>query len=195
MTGLRDGGKGGDFMKKVLIVSSSPRRNGNTEMLCEQFAKGALEAGNEVERINVNDKKIGYCIDCEVCRNNNGKCVIKDDAEEVIGKMITCGVLVLSTPVYFYSITAQLKTLIDRSFAREHEIREMDEKPVYYILSCAAPAPEYMDTAIAGLDGYIKCLRTMKVAGIVRGTGAMPAGAVAASPAMRVAYEMGKGIQ
>lgn len=180
--------------KNVLIISSSPRKNGNTAILCDEFAKGAKKADNNVEIINLNNKNINYCMDCEVCRSNGGVCVIDDDVIEIIDKMIKCDVLVLSTPVYFYSVTAQLKTLIDRTFAREHEIRDMAEKPAYLILASASPIPEHMDTAIADLDGYIKCLRTVKIQGIVRGVGVIPAGAIKDKPVMQEAYEMGKNV-
>ncbi len=67
-------------MKQVLILSGSPRKGGNSDLLCDQFLLGAKEAGNQVEKIFLRDKKIGYCIGCGVC-NTTHKCVLKDDTK------------------------------------------------------------------------------------------------------------------
>lgn len=181
-------------MKKILIISSSPRKNGNSEALSAEFARGAADGGNQVEKINLREKKIGYCINCDACRRNQGDCVFKDDAQEIVQKALDCDVLVLSTPVYFYNVSAQLKTLIDRFYAREHEFWNIPEKKVYYIITNAAGAKEYQESTVAVLDGFIKCLRTVKPAGIIRGIGTMAAGDVKEKPAMAEAYNAGKNL-
>ena len=109
--------------KKVLILSSSPRKGGNSDILCDEFARGAQEAGNEVEKIRVASKKIHPCSACYYCRDHGGACVHKDDMAEVLQKMIDSDVLVLASPVYFYSIDAQLKAVIDRTVARWLEVK------------------------------------------------------------------------
>ena len=97
---------------KVLILSGSPRKNGNTEILCERFAAGARDAGNEVEVLRVCGLDIHYCTGCDSCVKT-GRCVHRDDMEAVREKMTAADVLVFSSPVYFYTISAQMKTLID----------------------------------------------------------------------------------
>ena len=94
-------------------------------LLCDQFAKGAAEAGHRVEKIRVAEKKIGYCLGCYACQGT-GVCAIKDDMAEIIEKIIDVDVIVLSSPVYFYSIDAQLKALIDRTVARWTEVRDKE---------------------------------------------------------------------
>ena len=101
--------------KNVLILSGSPRKNGNSDILCDEFAKGATEAGHNVEKIHVSEKNIHPCIACYHCSKNSGACVFKDDMAEILQKMIYADVLVLASPVYFYSIDAQLKAVIDRT--------------------------------------------------------------------------------
>ena len=91
--------------KSVLILSSSPRRGGNSETLCEQFAKGAREAGNRVEMLNINDYDIRFFNKTEYVR---GEQTDDDDAVRIIRKMAAADVIVLSSPVYFYSMTGQL---------------------------------------------------------------------------------------
>ena len=86
--------------KKVLVLSGSPRKNGNSDLLCNEFLKGAAESGHEVEKIRVAEKKIGYCRGCYACKDT-GICAIRDDMAEVLQKMIDADVLVLASPVYF----------------------------------------------------------------------------------------------
>ncbi len=97
-------------MKKVLIISGSPRKNGNSDTLCNEFMKGAKESGNIVEKINLSEKNIDFARTCETCcKNEVCSCNQKDDVAEIIQKMIDVDVIVLSTPTYFYGMSAQLK--------------------------------------------------------------------------------------
>ena len=121
-------------MKKVLILSGSPRKNGNSDLLCNEFARGAIEAGHEVEKIRVAEKNIGFCRACYACRGT-GVCAIKDDMAELMQKMIDCDVMVLASPVYFYSIDAQLKAVIDRSVARWTEVKDKEFIILYELFS------------------------------------------------------------
>ena len=102
--------------KQVLVIEGSPRKHGNTGFLSDEFIKGAEEAGHATE------KNIGYCVDCEVCQTEGGGCAKKDDFQEIKDKIAACDVLVLVSPVYYYSVTAQLKTLIDRTYSALTEI-------------------------------------------------------------------------
>ena len=174
--------------KKVLILSGSPRKGGNSDILCDEFARGATEAGHEVEKIRVAEKKIGYCRACYACRGT-GVCAIKDDMAEVMQKMIDCDVMVLASPVYFYSIDAQLKAVIDRSVARWTEVKD---KEFYYIVTAADGEKEAADTTIACFSGYAECVEGAKEMGIVYGMGTYEKGEVKDTQAMAEAYEMGK---
>ena len=105
-------------MKKILILSGSSRRGGNSDLLCDEFARGARESGHEVEKIRVAAKTIAPCSACYFCREHHGQCVHQDDLSDVLQKMIDADVLVLASPVYFYAIDAQLKAVIDRTVTR-----------------------------------------------------------------------------
>ena len=93
--------------KKVLIISSSPRKGGNSETLAAAFAKGAREAGNQVETVYLREKQVGFCKGCLACMKL-GHCVIQDDAMEIADKMHDADVLVFATPVYYYCVSGQL---------------------------------------------------------------------------------------
>ena len=164
-------------MKKIVILQGSPRKNGNTDLLCDEFIRGARENGHEVEKIYLKDKNIHPCVACDYCRSHEGNCVFKekDDFEEMIQKVIAADVLVISSPVYFYSLTAQMKTAIDRFYAREQEVKN---KAAYFITASAAPTEEYIQTAIAGFRGFISCFENVNEAGIIAGCGAAEKGDV-----------------
>ena len=176
--------------KKVLILSGSPRKDGNSDILCNEFARGAIEAGHDVEKIRVAEKNIGYCRGCYAC-SDTGVCAIKDDMAEVMQKMIDCDVMVLASPVYFYSIDAQLKAVIDRSVARWTEVKD---KEFYYIVTAADEALVSADTTLACFRGYADCVEGAKEMGIVYGMGTYEKGEIKDKPAMNEAYKMGKSV-
>ena len=118
--------------KKVLILSASPRKGGNSETLCAEFTRGAEESGNVVEMVRLHGKKMGFCTACYACKKT-GKCVQKDDVAEILDKMAAADVIVLSTPVYFYQMNAQMKTLIDRTMACYYDER-LSGKAFYFIV-------------------------------------------------------------
>lgn len=173
--------------KKVLILSGSPRKGGNSDILCDEFMKGAEESGNTVEKIRVAEKKIGYCRGCHACKGT-GICAIKDDMAEILQKMIDADVIVLASPVYFYSIDAQLKAVIDRTVARWLEVKN---KEFYYIMTAADGEKESLETTLACFRGYADCVEGAKEIGVIYGTGVYEKGEVKATKAMKEAYEMG----
>lgn len=176
--------------KKVLVLSASPRKGGNSDLLCDQFMLGAQEAGNQIEKIFLRDKKIGYCTGCESCYISH-KCVQKNDMEEILGKMIATDVIVMATPVYFYTMDAQMKTLIDRTVPRYEEITG---KEFYFIVTAADRSNQSMERTIDGFRGFTLCLNDAKEKGVVYGIGAWRKGDIIGSTAMQQAYEMGKTI-
>jgi len=175
--------------KTVLVISASPRRGGNSDLLCDQFMRGARDAGDTAEKIYVKDKKINFCTGCGVCQTNGGKCSQHDDMEGILEKMISADVLVLATPVYFYSMCAQLKVLIDRVCPRYTEVAN---KKVYLIATAADSAKSALDGTIAGFRGFLACLPDAEEAGIIRGTGLHGLEEAKDKPLMDLAYTMGK---
>lgn len=177
-------------MKKVLILSGSPRKNGNSDILCDEFKRGAEEAGNAVEKIRVSELDINYCRACYACKKDC-KCVIKDDMADLLQKMIDTDVLVLASPVYFYSIDAQLKAVIDRTVARWLEVKD---KEFYYIVTAADEEKASAETTLACFRGYADCVEGAREMGVIYGMGAYKKGEILNTPAMHQAYEMGKGV-
>lgn len=175
--------------KKILILSGSFRKHGNSDLLCDEFARGAVEAGHDVEKIFINDKQINYCRGCGAC-NTTHRCVQKDDMAEILDKMVNADVIVMATPVYFYSMNGQMKTLIDRTVPRYEEISGKD---FYFIVAAADDSRADMEKTLEGFRGFTDdCLPGAREKGVIYGTGAWQIGDIKGKPAMQEAYLMGK---
>lgn len=179
--------------KKVLIISSSPRRGGNTDTLCNEFMHGATEAGSEVEKVFLRDKTIHFCTGCGTCSIHGKSCPQKDDAAEVIQKMVVADVIVLATPIYFYAMSAQMKTLIDRCCGL---YTQMNDKEFYFIAAGAEgeEGVEKLSHTFDNLMGFLDCLENPVLKGKILATGVWHAGEITGNPALTEAYEMGKNL-
>ena len=176
--------------KKILLVSASPRKGGNSDLLCDEFMRGATEAGHEVEKIRLSEQHINYCTGCCACIGNQGACVQKDDMNAIFKKILAADVMVLATPVYFHAMNGQMKTFIDRTCPIYSMIRD---KEVYYIVS-AAGGQMPVDRAVKSLQVYTNCLSNTKEKGVISVTGIWDAGGVKGTQAMVQAYTTGKNV-
>lgn len=174
-------------MKKVLVLSGSPRKGGNSDTLCDQFIKGAEESGNFVTKIYIRDCKIGSCNACYSCKKSS-ICVQKDDMTNILQQMIDADIIVLATPVYFYSMDGQMKTMIDRTLPRYTEIKGKD----FYFIATAAAGKSSMERTIDSLRGFTDCLPISHVKGVIYGAGAWQLGDIQSNKAMQEAYKTGK---
>lgn len=175
-------------MKNVLIISSSPRKNSNSGALAAEFARGATEAGNSVETINLRGADIAFCRGCLACQKTQ-KCVIKDDACAIAEKMLAADVLVFATPVYYYSVSGQLKTMLDRAnplYCADYAFREV------YLIACAADdADSAVEGAETAIRGWVDCFERAEFCGTVFAGGVNDPGDVAEHEALTRAYNMG----
>lgn len=175
--------------KNILILSSSPRKGGNSDSLCDEFMRGALDSGNTVEKVFLRDKKINPCLGCSVCSQYQKPCPQKDDAAEVIGKMLKADVIVMATPVYFYAMSAQMKTLIDRCCG---PYTQMSGKEFYFIATAAETDAKIMDRIVANFMGFLDCLESPTVKGTLFCGGVWHTGEIKGNPKLKEAYEMGR---
>lgn len=178
-------------MKNILILSSSPRRGGNSDTLCNEFLRGVIDAGHSVEKIFIRDKTINYCTGCSTCSLHGKACPQRDDMPEILDKMVAADVIVMATPVYFYTMSAQMKTLIDRCCGR---YTEMTGKQFYFIVVAAENAQAKMERTIDTFQGFLDCLEDATVKGVIYGLGVWHSGEINSTPTMREAYEMGLSI-
>lgn len=174
--------------KKILIVSASPRKGGNSDLLCDEFMRGALEAGHDVEKIRLSEKEINYCTGCCTCVGNQGACVQQDDMNGIMEKIVAADVMVLATPVYFHSMNGQMKTFIDRVCPIYTMVRD---KEVYFIIS-AAGGKAVVDSTARSLRLFTECLHNTDEKGVISVTGVWDVGGVNGTQAMKQAYTAGQ---
>lgn len=161
----------------------------NSEALAKEFAHGAAESGHSVELVSLRGKQIQFCKGCFAC-HKLGKCVINDDAPEIVAKMHDADVIAFATPIYYYEMCGQMKTLLDRA----NPLYDSDYKFTdIYMFTAAADNGEYVpQRAVSGLTGWIDCFERAKLAGSVFAGGVNEMGEIKGHKALVEAYEMGK---
>lgn len=178
--------------KNVLVISTSIRRDSNSDRLAAEFARGAREAGNRVEEISLKDKSIAFCRGCLACQKTQ-RCVMRDDADLIAQKMLVADVVAFASPIYYYEMCGQMKTLLDRMnplFSADYAFRDV------YMLTCAADnAPQTPERAVSSLTGWIDCFEKASLAGTVFAGGVTDIGEIAGHPALQTAYDMGKSVR
>lgn len=175
--------------KQILVISTSPRKGGNSDVLADAFIRGAQEAGHLVEKISLPGKTIGFCQGCLACQHTQ-RCVIHDDADAIAQQMLTADVLVFATPIYYYGMCGQMKTMLDRAnplFSADYRFRD-----IYLLAAAAEDAPHTVDGTVVGLTGWIDCFEKAHLAGSVFAGGVTSVGDIQGHPALEQAYALGK---
>lgn len=175
-------------MKRVLIISGSPRINGNTNTLCEEIERGCIDSGNHVDFVILAKCRINYCLACDYCMRNDHVCVQNDDMKDIIELFKRADVLVLATPVYFYGISAQMKAFIDRMYPIW---QTLGKKDVYYVVS-AGLGLDIINRSLSDLDGFVEHLEEYEIKGRLYATNVMERGMVKGTSLISEAYNLGK---
>ena len=178
-------------MKRVIIISTSLRRGSNSDKLADKFVEGAKATGNDVEKISLTGKNIQFCKGCLACQQL-GKCVINDDVNAIMAKVLEADVVAWATPIYYYEMSGQMKTLIDRMNAMyplDYKFRDV------YLLTTAAEDEEYVPKrAEAGLTGWIECYPKSRLSGTLFCGGVNAPNEIEGNNKLQEAYEMGKNV-
>ena len=178
--------------KNVLIISTSLRGVSNSDILANECAKGAKEAGNNVEVISLKGKDIKYCIGCLSCQNT-GRCVISDDVPLIMEKVKNAEVIVFATPIYYYEMCGQMKTLLDRLnplYSTDYSFRD-----IYMIATATENEESAFEKAYNGLQGWVDCFEKASLKGMVGGGGIDAANTAEDHvDIMKKAYELGKNL-
>jgi multimeric flavodoxin WrbA len=157
-------------MKKVLVISSSLRSVSNSDILADSFIKGAQEKGNDVKKISLKGFNLKFCLGCLVCqKKQDGKCIQQDDMNKILPLVQQAEVLVFVTPIYYYGISGQLKTFLDRCnplFGQKNSFKE-----VYVIGTCADDSPEAFAIPLSSVQGWISCFDDVSLKGVIKGIG------------------------
>ena len=160
-------------MKKILIVSTSPRRDHNSDKLCKKAAEGARRVGAEVELLHVSDYKIGPCLACNGCMKTGGKCVLRDDMAEILEKMIWADAIIMATPLYYYSLSAQMKMVIDRTYCLYNYEggNPLVGREWYMIVTAETTVKEDLEPAVDAFRGFLRCVPDSKLVDVLYATG------------------------
>ena len=177
-------------MKKVIVISTSLRHGSNSDMLAEKFVEGAKAAGNDVEKISLVGKNIQFCKGCMGCQKL-GRCVIKDDVNDIMAKVLKADVICWATPVYYYEMSGQMKTLIDRMnamYPKDYRFRD-----IYLLTTATENEPDFTPKrAESGLQGWIDCYGKSSLKGHVFCGGVSFPNDITGNAKLQEAYEMGK---
>ena len=178
-------------MKRIIVISTSLRLDSNSDMLADRFVEGAKVAGNEVEKISLVGKNIQFCKGCMACQKL-GKCIINDDVNDIMAKVLEADVVVWATPIYYYERSGQMKTLIDRMnamYPKDYHFRDV------YLLTTAAEDEEFVPKrAETGLTGWIDCYPQSRLAGTLFCGGVSMPRDIDGNGKLQEAYELGKNI-
>lgn len=171
------------------MISTSLRHGSNSDAMADEFVRGAREAGHEVEKISLRDRQIAFCRGCFACAKL-GHCVIDDDAIGIAAKIHDADAVCFATPIYYYEMSGQMKTLIDRCnslYDSDYRFRNV------YMLSCATENEAFVpQRAESGLGGWVACFERARLAGTAFVGGVTDCGDIAGNPALAKAYELGK---
>lgn len=180
--------------KKILILNGSPRKNGNTSVLIDAFSKGAIEAGNSVSSFLLNDMNIHGCKGCfGGGKNAESPCVQKDDMDKIYAHYIAADIVVLASPLYYWTISGQLKSAFDRLFAVAECNKDYENPRKGAVLLMAAEGNGFEESVYwyERLMGHIK----WNDLGQILVGGVMNPGDIAANPKLEKAYQLGLSIK
>lgn len=179
-------------MSDILVLTGSPRKNGNTRMLAKAFTEGAEEAGLDVQVIHTAELKIEPCQGCGYCQANEGICIQRDDMEKIMPHLYSARTLVFATPVYYYAMTAQLKLALDRMYATLAKPPAIDSCVLLVVYGDTdTTVPEALIHNYKVFTGY----SGWKDLGIVTAEGVNDAGDIDGHPALDKARELGRSLQ
>ena len=175
--------------KKVVVISTSLRKNSNSDALARAFCRGAEDAGNVVEYISLRGKKIAFCTGCMCCAKT-GECAIKDDAVAIEKQVAAADVVVWATPIYYYEMCGQMKTLIDR--LNPMYPKTLHFRDVYVLTTAQENGPATAKTAEAGVQAWVDNFKQARFAGSLFCGGVDGEGEIAGNPKLDEAYHMGR---
>ena len=179
-------------MSKVLVITTSLRYRSNSDILAEKLVQGAEEAGHDVETVSLKGKTINFCKGCLACQKTR-KCVIKDDAIEIAEKVRKAETLVFVSPIYYYEMSGQLKTLLDRLnplYSSDYKFRNV------YMLTTATEDEDFVcEKAVSGLNGWVDCFEKAEFKGSLFCGGINDMGeAGSREQELQEAYDFGKAL-
>lgn len=179
-------------MSNVIVISTSLRPESNSAALAREFARGAADAGHNVEFVSLRNKKIAFCLGCMSCYESR-RCVIDDDAIAIREQVYNADAVCFATPIYYYEMSGQMKTLLDRMnslYDSDYRFRD-----IYMLSSATEDLPEVPKRAEAGLTGWVDCFERADLAGTLFAGGVTDQGDIRGHKALEEAYRLGRSVK
>lgn len=174
---------------KIAVITGSAHKNGTSACLAENFIRGAEEAGHEIYRFDAAFKNVHPCIACEKCHNTDTGCAFKDDMEILNPELLSADAVVFVTPIYYYAMNAQIRTVIDRFYANDAALHK--NKKTALMVTMADNSIETANGAVASLKGMADFLE-WEIAGTVIGVDCADVSAMENTDYPEQAYKLGK---
>jgi len=181
------------MMTKLLILKGSPREKGNSAMLANEAAAGAMQAGAKVESIYLHGMDIRACDGCDLCKEEGVNCVIEDDMQTLYAKLLEADALLLASPIYWFTYSAQLKLCIDRWYGLWNlHTDAFKGKPVGIILTYG-DTDLYTSGGINAIHSFESMFRYLEapIVGMVYGSVSDPGDAEKQPELMQAAHQLG----
>lgn len=175
---------------KILIVSGSPRKGGNTDIMAQAFAQGAQSRGHQTAVQSLGGLKIAPCLGCQYCFAHEGQCVQKDDMAGLLQQVDQADMLVFASPIYWFDVSAQMKCFIDRLYARG----KTGFRHTKTALLLNSGAPGVYDAAIAQYKATCSYLKWNDM-GIVAVGGMKAKGDMAGCPELEKVRSLGASLE
>ena len=180
-------------MSRILVITASLRAKSNSDILADRMLSGAADAGHQAEKISLKGKTIHFCTGCLSCQKTQ-RCALKDDAAMIAEKVREADTLVFVTPIYYYEMSGQMKTLLDRLnplYVADYSFRRV------YMLSVAAEDEAFVpERAVSGLQGWVDCFEKAEFSGSLFCGGLTGAGEAAGNEAdLERAYLFGRALE
>ncbi len=166
--------------KNVLIISSSARKGGNSDSLCDAYAEGAKSAGHDVEKVRLSTLHIEPCLGCYACEKS-GQCAQHDDMAVLLPKLKAADVIVLASPVYFYTLCGRMKNFIDRTLPL-YPYQGFAGKKWQLIISAAEDNRDSMQHAVGDFMGFMDCMEEPSIPEPIYGIGVWHVGDIRNKP-------------
>ncbi|MDR3090128.1 MAG: flavodoxin family protein [Desulfobulbaceae bacterium] len=175
----------------IVLLSGSPRKNGNTDRLVAAFVEGANAAGKKARVFRVADMKIAPCLSCNACFKHPGVCAQKDDMADILAAVSKADAIVFASPIYFFAVSAQLKAAIDRLYAMTKAGMPIRESAL--LLTCGAPTTRVVESVIF-MFRAIGSYQKWREAGIVVAPNLHEPGEIDGRPELSEARKLGETI-
>jgi len=177
---------------KITVLTGSPRKNGTSNYMADEFIRGAKESGHEVFRFDCTKAEVKNCISCYACAMGSKPCIHKDDFVELREHLINSDVVVFVTPIYYFGMTSSIKKVIDRFYSIDPMLKEKQNKAILISVQ-HSPVEVVKDGLNAHYQGIINWLE-MENAGIINAIGIESVEQLKTTPYPNQAYELGKSI-